>query len=105
MPPALLPHLLADGAGNPRGLTAGMTRAAFGEGVLPGDSSKSFLRIASTKLFAASAAARRMHTGSADHTVLVIMVEIWDIEKRHVRFFQHDRQALVVMPFASTSRG
>src|SRR4051812_22691895 len=89
--PALLPHALADGAGNARlarrrrddtalRLTSGDLQHHFGA-----DRIAEFLALADRD---------DERTGTADDAVLVVNVEVVDIHARRARPFQHDRQAI-----------
>src|SRR3569623_1243292 len=88
--PAVLPHLLADGAGDAR---------------LPGAGGDDLgLRLAAGD-FEDQLGARRLDellalpnrhdesAGPADHAILVIDVELLDIECREIGALEHDRQA------------
>ena len=91
-PPALLPHLLADGAGHARRLRRGRHHARA-RGCRPAISSTSLVRVASMNL-SRSRIGMTNAAGTADHAVLVIDVEVLDIHGEGVRPLQHDRQAV-----------
>src|SRR4051812_41590667 len=89
--PALLPHALADGAGDARRVGGGRDDAR--RRLAPGDLQH---QLGAHRVAHLLALADRHHecARAADHAVLVIDVELLDIDRAGLWFFQHDRQAV-----------
>src|SRR5258708_19611205 len=87
-PPAVLPDLLADHAGHPRLLVGHRNHPAFGRS--PGDFEQ---KLGADCFLELVAVLDRDHegTGTADHAVLVIEIEIVDVHGLSSRLLHPDR--------------